>query len=153
MMYAKISDGTVVVFPYSITELMREHPNTSFTTPINETELALFGLYPVAPRDRPPYDEIHENCTHATPVIEGGAWVEAWMVTPATSEEVTERISAKSAAVRADRNARLEASDWTMLTDAPVNKAEWAEYRQALRDVTGQPGFPTSINWPDQPAN
>jgi hypothetical protein len=27
-------------------------------------------------------------------------------------------------------------------------KAQWATYRQALRDLTDQPGFPDQINWP-----
>jgi Phage tail assembly chaperone protein len=34
------------------------------------------------------------------------------------------------------------------LTDAPVNKAAWATYRQALRDVTAQTGFPWTVEWP-----
>lgn len=54
-------------------------------------------------------------------------------------------------AVREDRNKRLADSDWTQLADAPVNSAVWATYRQALRDVTAQSGFPWEITWPDAP--
>ena len=54
-------------------------------------------------------------------------------------------------AVRADRNQRLASSDWTQLADAPVDKAAWAAYRQALRDITTQQGFPWNIQWPAQP--
>lgn len=56
--------------------------------------------------------------------------------------------------VRADRNARLSACDWTQLTDAPLApeaKTAWAVYRQALRDVPGQAGFPDTIAWPVAP--
>lgn len=52
---------------------------------------------------------------------------------------------------RSQRNALLAASDWTQMSDAPVNKVAWATYRQALRDITAQAGFPTDINWPESP--
>ena len=52
--------------------------------------------------------------------------------------------------VRLERNAKLAASDWTQLPDAPVDAAEWAEYRQALRDVTDQ-ADPFNIVWPTAP--
>ncbi|NBW23522.1 MAG: phage tail protein, partial [Caulobacteraceae bacterium] len=44
------------------------------------------------------------------------------------------------------------ATDWTQLPDAPVADHEaWAAYRQALRDVPEQPGFPAQIEWPTAP--
>jgi hypothetical protein len=52
---------------------------------------------------------------------------------------------------RAKRDDLLAASDWTQLSDAPVNGTSWATYRQALRDITAQSGFPQTINWPDAP--
>lgn len=52
---------------------------------------------------------------------------------------------------RATRTKLLLACDWTMVPDSPVNKIAWAEYRQALRDVTSQEGFPLEINWPVAP--
>lgn len=56
--------------------------------------------------------------------------------------------------VRQDRDIRLSESDWTALTDVPMTsgtKAEWIAYRSALRDVTLQAGFPTSVTWPSKP--
>jgi len=53
--------------------------------------------------------------------------------------------------VRSDRNNRLSACDWTQLADAPGDKAAWASYRQALRDVPSQEGFPWAITWPEEP--
>lgn len=58
----------------------------------------------------------------------------------------------QAAAVRADRKTRLAECDWTQVADAPVDKAVWATYRQALRDITKQAGFPWQVSWPDQPA-
>jgi hypothetical protein len=53
--------------------------------------------------------------------------------------------------VRADRTKRLADSDWTQIADSTADKAAWAVYRQALRDITGQAGFPWTINWPTEP--
>jgi len=53
--------------------------------------------------------------------------------------------------VRATRGEKLAESDWTQVADAPVDKAVWATYRQALRDVTAQSGFPWTVTWPDAP--
>ena len=53
--------------------------------------------------------------------------------------------------VRETRTKKLAESDWTQLTDAPVNSALWATYRQALRDVPSQSSFPWDITWPDAP--
>lgn len=50
------------------------------------------------------------------------------------------------------RDALLTASDWTQVADAPVDAAAWATYRQALRDVPQQEGFPDNITWPEAPA-
>ena len=54
--------------------------------------------------------------------------------------------------VRAERNKLLDASDWTQVDDAPVDKAAWATYRQALRDVPQQEGFPADVIWPSPPS-
>lgn len=53
--------------------------------------------------------------------------------------------------IRDQRNTKLSESDWTQVADAPVDKTTWATYRQALRDVTKQTGFPWTIDWPTQP--
>ena len=53
--------------------------------------------------------------------------------------------------VREQRGTKLAECDWTQVADAPVDKTVWATYRQALRDVTTQSGFPWTIEWPTQP--
>ncbi|MDN7179109.1 phage tail assembly chaperone [Caballeronia sp. SEWSISQ10-4 2] len=55
--------------------------------------------------------------------------------------------------VRQQRDTLLSGSDWTMGHDSPEDKRPaWAEYRQALRDVPEQPGFPADVDWPEKPA-
>lgn len=72
----------------------------------------------------------------------GGAWV---------LDEVKHNNMA-SMAVRFRRDRMLAASDWTQLPDVPLaTKEAWATYRQALRDVTAQSGFPDTVEWPAPP--
>jgi hypothetical protein len=53
--------------------------------------------------------------------------------------------------IREQRDAKLASSDWTQVADSPVDKAAWATYRQALRDVPSQAGFPWEVTWPTTP--
>lgn len=57
----------------------------------------------------------------------------------------------KEQEARVYRNRLLALSDWTQAPDAPVDKSAWAAYRQALRDITSQEGFPHSVVWPVKP--
>jgi hypothetical protein len=60
--------------------------------------------------------------------------------------------SRKATEVRSERNAKLASTDWTQTVDAPqATKDKYATYRQALRDVPAQSGFPNTIEWPTQP--
>lgn len=64
---------------------------------------------------------------------------------PPTDEEV----AAEAIAIR---DALLVDTDWTQLPDVPESTREaWAEYRQALRDIPQQEGFPHTVNWPEKP--
>ena len=53
--------------------------------------------------------------------------------------------------VRGQRNLLLSQSDWTQVSDTPVDQAAWAAYRQKLRDITKQSGFPNNVIWPTKP--
>lgn len=68
-----------------------------------------------------------------------------------TVEEIAAADAATVNSVRASRTQLLKESDWTQVSDAPVDKAAWAEYRQKLRDITDQDGFPYSVVWPIKP--
>lgn len=74
---------------------------------------------------------------------DAGEW--AWVSVP------TEAALARDA--RSERDRLLLACDWTQLADVPQTTRElWEPYRQLLRDITDQSGFPAVIDWPDTPA-
>ena len=57
----------------------------------------------------------------------------------------------QAANVRNSRTEMLKDCDWTQIADSTADKAVWATYRQALRDITAQSGFPWTITWPESP--
>ena len=61
------------------------------------------------------------------------------------------RDAEQAKAVRQSRTTMLKDSDWTQIADSTADKAAWATYRQQLRDITAQSGFPWTITWPSQP--
>jgi hypothetical protein len=71
-----------------------------------------------------------------------------------TAEEQAEIDTQKAAQVRRERNTKLTECDWTQLNDTPLDNAakiQWTAYRQALRDVPSQAGFPHNVVWPAKP--
>jgi len=56
----------------------------------------------------------------------------------------------KAAEVRAERNEKIRVCDWRVLPDV-LNSDIWKTYRQALRDIPTQTGFPNDVVWPEQP--
>ena len=57
----------------------------------------------------------------------------------------------QAASVRTQRTQLLKDCDWTQIADSTADKTAWATYRQQLRDITAQAGFPWTITWPDLP--
>lgn len=149
-MYLKLKNNVVDKYPYTLDQLKSDNPNVSFPETIPNSTLSEYGVFPVSFADAPTVDYT-KNVTEDTPKLINGQWTQVWEVTPASNEEIQERTDSQAAVVRDKRNFKLSECDWTQLPDSPVDKAAWAEYRQELRDVTNQGGFPWEVIWPTQP--
>jgi hypothetical protein len=83
-----------------------------------------------------------------------GIWRPTFVERNATQEEIIERTAMMSLQKRAERNSLLDESDYTQLPDCGLSNEkvqEFAIYRQALRDITKQSGFPWDFNFPVKP--
>jgi hypothetical protein len=80
-----------------------------------------------------------------------GKWYTKYSVADMDAEAIAAKDAEQAKSVRQQRGEKLKDSDWTQVADAPVDQAAWATYRQALRDVTAQSGFPWTIEWPVAP--
>jgi hypothetical protein len=80
-----------------------------------------------------------------------GKWYTKYSVADMGAEAIAAKDAEQAKAVRQQRTDKLKDSDWTQLADSPADDLAWATYRQALRDITSQAGFPWTINWPVAP--
>jgi hypothetical protein len=150
-MYVLAPNQTAEIFPYSIGDLRRDNPNTSFPRNPSDAVLADWNMFPVVEQSPPEYNPANQNLNQLNPTFTAGEWLQTWQVTAASAEEIAERLQDKEAEVRQQRNELLSACDWTQLPDSPADHEAWATYRQELRDVTAQVGFPWDVNWPQTP--
>lgn len=152
-MYVKVSNGAVDSFPYGLTQLRRDNPNTSFPKSMTEDMLNSFGVYSVQFEDVPSYNERTQKAEQATtPSEQDGSWVISWTVSSKTDAEVAEYDEDQAASMRSERNTRLQATDYLALSDNTMT-TEMATYRQALRDITSHANWPhlNDDDWPVKP--
>ena len=128
-------------------EFRAMHRNTSFPATIRYEEWgydvvfegpqATVGRYQVAARQG--VEQIN------------GKWYTKWVAVEIDDDAKTAKDAEQAKAIRADRNKLIADCDWTQVEDSPVDKAAWATYRQSLRDIPQQAGFPWEVQWPDMP--
>lgn len=112
---------------------------------LSSEELDSIGWNAAVPLTREPFT------TYGTRWVKGDDLIyREESVTAVVDEEA--KAEAEAAAVRTERDARLTSCDWTQMPDSPlVGDAEWMAYRQDLRDITDQDGFPGGVVWPEAP--
>lgn len=148
-MLVKVNNGAVSKYPYSTYDLKKDNPQVSFPENIPDSILSQFNVFSVRPTEIPTYS-FTQGLREVNPVNNNG-WHQVWEVYDLTEKEISEKISSLSSDIRLERNQKLQSCDWTQLVDSPVNKLAWSEYRQKLRDITKQPGFPEVVLWPIEP--
>lgn len=139
-MLVKVKDG--VAIPYSMWDLKRDNPNVSFPEEMTHNALSLWSVYPCVEGPVPSLGEC-EQAIRTNITLVKGVWTqnfskERWPLDQAEQY------------VRDKRNTLLSETDWMALSDVTMS-AQWVSYRQALRDITLQYGFPYGIVWPVKP--
>jgi len=143
-------NGTAETYPYSIGQLRKDNPQVSFPKNPTDALLASYNVSHVTATERPVYDPITQNLSEGTPTLTAGVWTQVWVVTEAMIDEVIQRTNDLAKSTRAQRDEFLRETDWMALSDNTMTPA-WASYRQALRDITAQEGYPYSVIWPTKP--
>ncbi len=151
-MYALIQGNAVDIYPFTQSDLQAIYPGASVPVQWSPEFMASEGIVTVfstgASYDPRTQTADQVGCEYNE---DATRWETAWVVRDLTPEEIAAQDAQQAEIVRDERNARLAECDWTQLADAPTNHAEWAVYRQALRDVPEQSGFPWNVIWPVSP--
>ena len=90
-MYIKLNNGQIEKYPYSISQLKTDNPNTSFPQDVSQSLLEEWEVYPVKLIDKPQVDHT-QDVFELEPVYDNGEWVKPWGVVDASPEEVLKRI-------------------------------------------------------------
>lgn len=149
MLIARVENNAVL----EVADYRGIFPNTSFPpSGISAEFMAENGCLPVTVWKQ--HDNATQKLVSVDPYIEDGQ-VYTVQVADKAQEELDAEAQAKdmkaATLIRTERNRKLAESDWTQLADSTANKDVWATYRQALRDIPAQAGFPWDITWPVEP--
>jgi len=150
-MLIQLKDGKPSGHPVDPGNFRTLFPNTSFPSTLAPYDLEGYGygVYEYTPK---PEVSRYQKVTEAAPIQDvSGVWRQTWEIEPMSESEIVDANSKQANDIRVQRNIRLTSSDWTQLPDAPVDSAAWATYRQELRDITSQAGFPWEVVWPVEP--
>lgn len=146
MTYALVSNSQIIEYPVYEGDIRAQFPNTSFPIPFDPP-----AGYVRVEDTVPPNANWDQSVVEDLPQFKQGKLVRVWNVIDASASEIAERTGSQASAIRIERNSRLAATDWTQLPDSPVDASAWTVYRQALRDITAQDGFPWTVTWPTEP--
>ena len=131
----------------SDSEFRLRHKNTSFPRIIDESLQEEFGIDMIfeGPQHQgpPPYSYTYRDGIEKI----GDKWYTKYTIGERDREEIDNQYAEN---IRSRRNAIIKESDWRAVCDREL-EPEWKEYRQALRDITKQEGFPHDIKWPTDP--
>lgn len=153
-MFIKVTSGQPVgdaIFDHQFYAL---YNNVSFTIPIASEDVVSRGFAFYQESSSPELGR-YEVAEPSTPVqVADDLWEQGWSIRQMTGDESADVDSKQEVSVRNERNNLLNATDWTQFNDSPLSEADkefWATYRDSLRDVPAQSGFPWDIVWPELP--
>ena len=145
-MHLKLTNG--VPAKYTLGQLRRDNPQTSFPKLIPDDLLASYDVYPYTRPAAPEYDQLTARPVDGDFEQDAiGNWSLPYVVEQQPLDQAERNI-------RSRRDDLLQETDWIVIKSYERGQnilAEWELYRQALRDITGQVGFPYEVIWPTKP--
>jgi hypothetical protein len=146
-LYRVKEDGQVL----TKSALAKLRSNVSTPKTWDASTLEALGADVVVIQQEPDYDKATQKLVRSDePVQVDGQWTYTWTAQAMSAEEITENDAVIASAVRFQRDELLAKTDWMALSDNTMSDA-WATYRQALRDITAQDGFPHNVTFPTKP--
>jgi len=144
-MHLKLTNGTPAT--YTLGQLRRDNPQTSFPKLIPDELLASYDVYPYTRPKPDQYDSLAWRLIDDEFVNVNGAWILPYKLEALPLDQAERNI-------RSLRDDLLQETDWIVIKSYERGQnipAEWELYRQALRDITAQSGFPYEVTWPTKP--
>lgn len=158
-MYALIINESVEEYPANRALLQKRNPRVSFPKNLTDEIWNTYGFVRVVPTNRPDYDEASGELVEDTPEFRDGSWYQQWKVELFSTDELNQRQAERDTLLRsqqrATRNQLLQETDIDVIRSLETTNSipeNLKNYRQALRDLPAQEGFPSNITWPTKPS-
>jgi hypothetical protein len=141
-MHALVVNGTVEKYPYSIGQLRKDNPQTSFPKAPGDELLAAFNVYPVTRTERPDYSPITHDLREGSPERVNGVWTQVWIVEAAAPDEVLRRRAEQHEQIRVQRaNAFRDEAD-PLFLKAQRDEADLTEWKAKVQEIRDRLPYP-----------
>lgn len=151
-MFIKIENGLPLGSPLVDQNLKYLFPHIDFSSIVTSEMVEPLG-YAIYEFSQMPTKIRYKKIEEHQPIlnITNKIWYQNWQQVDKTPEECLQEDKEQEYLVRMQRNFILDNTDWTQIADVSLSdeaKQNYKNYRQALRDITTQQGFPWEIVWP-----
>lgn len=150
MRYVQARGGIFERHVHDVEPTQWDENNYCFARNLSADRAEMLGVYKLKIVTPPYFDIATQKRVEKDAVLIDGQWTQVYAVEDMTPEEAQTRYDEWAIKARTLRDKLLEDTDWTALSDRTMTP-EMATYRQALRDITTQDGFPYAVEWPLKP--
>ena len=150
MRYVQVRNGVFERHVIDTEPTQWDENNYCLARKLSPDRAAMLGVYKLKIVTPPYFDIATQKLVEKDAVLIDGQWTQVYAVEDMTEEEAQARYEEWATKARNLRDVWLAETDWTALSDRTMSP-EMADYRQALRDITDQEGFPYDVTWPEKP--
>jgi len=148
-MFAKVENNIIVEYP--ILNIRQKFPNICFPTILSDSDMP--DNYVIIHQSKMPNFGVLEKVVEQTPIYDGNKWVQNFVVVDMNEDEIQQHTITLAEQIRIQRNELLQSTDIEILKayESGISVPDDLKtYRQQLRDIPSQEGFPLNIVWPNK---
>ena len=149
--YVQSKDGVFIRHIFDVEPTQWDEDNFCLARKLTPEQAVRVGVTKLKLTAPPYFDPATQQRNEVDPVLVDGVWLQQYVVSQMDAEVAAAKTEEQASRDRVVRDKLLIDCDWTQVADAPIDKQAWATYRQALRDLPSQQGFPWTTTWPTQP--
>lgn len=131
MLIKLTQSNEIAKYPYQISDLRQDHPNTGFPDDLDGVDLSGFNVAAVEITARPAINMTTEDAIEAEPEFVGGRWVQQWSVRPASPEVRQARVAEFCRQIDADVDAIYGAVQGNRATEYLIAESDASGYKAA----------------------